>query len=373
QISERGVHSRLDLLKQHLNYSDLLVIFLYVPSRSLWLLTYDWRGGNLLCKLVKFGQSLSFQASSNVIVCIALDRFLSIASPAHQIPTKAQRRTKLMLAFAWILAMVISAPQLYVWSDYLAFPELGWSQCLQMWDIARHDPVFASKHQISLNPADELNYETLYSFMHVTLVFWFPVAIIMLCYLIVLSWVWLNSQPSTCSSRLSLRITSSNKGRNTSLATETIETALGKDWKQSTTEDSMAFSKPRIVVTNSRDECTHPLTDRDTAQGNGQRQSASSIQGPREHYVNSQSYLAKLTRSRAIRTSFLLIAAYIICWLPYNSLSAIRLISPEFGINYVNKLYWLHGLVVLNSVVNPYLYGLFGPIFWRPLRGRADC
>lgn len=33
QLSERGVHTRLDLLKQHLNYSDLLVIFLYVPSR----------------------------------------------------------------------------------------------------------------------------------------------------------------------------------------------------------------------------------------------------------------------------------------------------------------------------------------------------
>lgn len=170
---------------------------------------------------------------------------------------------------------------------------------LQMWDIARNDPTFASLHQISLQPTDEMDYETLYSFMHVMLVFWCPVAIIMvgnelrwtlifdlqLCYLIVLSWVWLNSQPSTCSSRLSLRITASSKGRNTSLAaTETLETALGKgilqkfspkhcqicsDWKQSTTEDSMAFNKPRIVVTNSRDECTHPLTDRDTAQGNG--------------------------------------------------------------------------------------------------------
>lgn len=83
---------------------------------------------------------------------------------------------------------------MYVWSDYLAFPELGWSQCLQvnppspmendpcllqMWDIARNDPTFASLHQISLQPTDEMDYETLYSFMHVMLVFWCPVAIIM--------------------------------------------------------------------------------------------------------------------------------------------------------------------------------------------------
>lgn len=61
QLAERPMTSRLDLLKRHLNYSDLLVIFVYVPSRACWLLTYDWRGGDLLCRVVKMMHTVAFQ------------------------------------------------------------------------------------------------------------------------------------------------------------------------------------------------------------------------------------------------------------------------------------------------------------------------
>lgn len=61
QITERPSATRLDILKRHLNYSDLLVLFIYVPSRVCWLLTYDWRGGNALCKIIKFLHTFSFQ------------------------------------------------------------------------------------------------------------------------------------------------------------------------------------------------------------------------------------------------------------------------------------------------------------------------
>ncbi|CAK5084999.1 unnamed protein product [Meloidogyne enterolobii] len=49
------------MLKKHLNYSDLLVLFIYVPSRACWLVTYDWRGGDLLCRLIKFAHTFAFQ------------------------------------------------------------------------------------------------------------------------------------------------------------------------------------------------------------------------------------------------------------------------------------------------------------------------
>jgi len=74
----------------------------------------------------------------------------------------------------------------------------------------------------------------------------------------------------------------------------------------------------------------------------------------------SSSYSAKHNRSRAIRVSFLLVAAYIICWLPYNALSLIQFIDPELFHKHANKVYCLHGMIVFNSVINPYLYGLFG-------------
>ncbi len=94
QMLERPTSTRLDILRRHLNYSDLLVLFVYVPSRACWLLTYDFRGGNLLCKLVKFAHTLAFQISSNVIVCIAVDRLLSVTSSAHNSADKAHRRIR---------------------------------------------------------------------------------------------------------------------------------------------------------------------------------------------------------------------------------------------------------------------------------------
>ncbi|VDP35905.1 unnamed protein product [Heligmosomoides polygyrus] len=132
QLAERPMTSRLDLLKRHLNYSDLLVIFVYVPSRACWLLTYDWRGGDLLCRVVKMMHTVAFQSSSNVIVCIALDRLFSVFSATRHSPDKANRRIRLMLAAAWATAFVIGFPQLVVWRSYVPFQHLNWSQCLQV-------------------------------------------------------------------------------------------------------------------------------------------------------------------------------------------------------------------------------------------------
>lgn len=63
QLSEQatGRLDRLLLLKQHLNFSDLLILFIYVPARICWTLTYAWRGGEFLCRLYKFFEALAFQ------------------------------------------------------------------------------------------------------------------------------------------------------------------------------------------------------------------------------------------------------------------------------------------------------------------------
>jgi len=77
-------------------------------------------------------------------------------------------------------------------------------------------------------------------------------------------------------------------------------------------------------------------------------------------HSQSSSYSARVNRSRAIRVSFLLVTAYIVCWLPYNGLSLIQFVNPDIFHKHANKVYCLHGMIVFNSVINPYLYGLFG-------------
>ncbi len=108
--------SDLTLLTLHLNLSDLLTIFVYVPSMIGWHLTIYWWGGNWLCKLVRFSHQFCFHLSSNVIVCIATERLLTIAHSSA--PLRTKRSVKRLLAVAWLLALVCSLPSLFVWRTF---------------------------------------------------------------------------------------------------------------------------------------------------------------------------------------------------------------------------------------------------------------
>ncbi|CAB3405940.1 unnamed protein product [Caenorhabditis bovis] len=350
QLHERPISTRLDLLKRSLNYSDLLILFIYVPSRACWLLTYDWRGGDLLCKIVKMMHNLAFQSSSNVIVCIAVDRFLSVVSTSHHLPNRAVRRTKMMLIAAWVIAFIISCPQLFIWQDYLAIPEYNWSQCLQIWEIARHTNTTAKI---------DFDAETWYSVLHICFVFWIPAVVILLSYIVVLSWVWMNSRPSIRTTCLS--------GANTISGCDTVDTVLSRasEWnplksfsRHVSVKEPLekAIATAKIIVS---DETEVPLNQRPSLSPS----EASAVMRNGVH--TSSSYTANLNRSRALRVS-LLVVAYIVCWLPYNLISLIHIVDSKLFENHINQFHFAHQFIILNSVVNPYLYGLFGPN--RPAR-----
>lgn len=59
---------------------------LYALGRAVWLGTYQWLGGEALCRLMRFGEELSFAISSNLIVAIALDRLLVLIAPRRPPP-----------------------------------------------------------------------------------------------------------------------------------------------------------------------------------------------------------------------------------------------------------------------------------------------
>lgn len=70
---------RFLLLQQHLNLSDLLVLLLFVPHQIAMQYTEDiWNACSTLCRLTKFWNNFAFHISSNVVICIAADRLISI-------------------------------------------------------------------------------------------------------------------------------------------------------------------------------------------------------------------------------------------------------------------------------------------------------
>ena len=61
-------------------------------------------------------------------------------------------------------------------------------------------------------------------------------------------------------------------------------------------------------------------------------------------------------RRRKYKTLLLtlaLVLAYVLCWLPYNALMIWQIVHQTSYNHYENSLYFLYGLIVLNSVINP--------------------
>uniref|UniRef100_A0A0N5A1T6 G_PROTEIN_RECEP_F1_2 domain-containing protein n=1 Tax=Parastrongyloides trichosuri TaxID=131310 RepID=A0A0N5A1T6_PARTI len=379
QNFERNTITRLDILKRHLNYSDLLVLFVYVPSRVCWLVTYDWRGGDFLCKTVKFLHTFVFQISSNVIVVIGIDRLLSVMSHKNLTSKTGLRRTRQMLFVAWILAVVLSSPQVTIWKNYMAFKKYHWSQCMTTWQIRENEISIQSQFNNSQlvdtlkleNEYLELrSSENLYLILHVLCIFWIPAAIICICYIVVSTWVYFNSKPSTTFYELGRfkghttyqtsggTLSNNNSGQQQLMHSPTkklnklLKSSNNKKMLTSTfsSNTSLYKSSTKNVQRKVKLSITESFSDSQLLSKNPEIGKT---------IFNSTTYHAKITRSRAIKVSFLLITAYFICWLPYNIMSIVRYLFPTIFEETSKKLHFLHGFIVLNSVINPFIYGLF--------------
>ncbi|CEF68184.1 Gonadotropin-releasing hormone receptor [Strongyloides ratti] len=385
QNFERTTTTRLDILKRHLNYSDLLVLFIYVPSRVCWLVTYDWRGGDFLCKMIKFLHTFVFQISSNVIVVIGIDRLLSVTSHTNLSSKGGLKRTRKMLAFAWIIAILLSSPQFTFWKNYMAFQKYHWSQCLTIWQIRENELFLHLQENITFSVGDfklekeyrELkNSESIYLILHVLCIFWIPAAIICMCYIIVSSWVYFNSKPSSTpfqdpeGNKTQTTYPQSGGTNSTDIQQPFINLPL--KGKTSTTIES---GKQTLITTYSlsstankslKKEVKRPLRKGKYCLTESLSDSQLFSKNPDvgKTIFNSTTYYAKITRSKAIKVSFLLITAYFICWLPYNVMSIVRYLFPNIFEETSKKLHFLHGFIVFNSVINPFIYGLFniGPM-----------
>ncbi|KAK9752136.1 7 transmembrane receptor (rhodopsin family) [Popillia japonica] len=74
-----------------------------------WRITVQWLAGNFACKVFLFLRAFGLYLSSNVLVCVSLDRYFAVLHPLRV--NDARRRGKVMLAFAWGLSLLCAVPQ----------------------------------------------------------------------------------------------------------------------------------------------------------------------------------------------------------------------------------------------------------------------
>ncbi len=166
------------LLQRLLNVSDILIIYVYLLRELLeLLLDRHWLAGSFVCKFCHMAETFGLSLSSNTLVCIAVDRLISISSLKANV-----RETNLVsgrVIFSAILAclasLIISFPQIFLWNsvEFLSGNETVTS-CTTTWQFYDVDnssiipqwiELYASFQSIFISPVQTLSIAILYVFI----------------------------------------------------------------------------------------------------------------------------------------------------------------------------------------------------------------
>ncbi|KAM7053820.1 vasopressin V1b receptor isoform 2-T2 [Molossus nigricans] len=107
--------ARMHLFVLHLALTDLGVALFQVLPQLLWDITYRFQGPDLLCRAVKYLQALSMFASTYMLLAMTLDRYLAVCHPLRSLQQPSQS-TYPLIAAPWLLAAILSLPQVFIFS-----------------------------------------------------------------------------------------------------------------------------------------------------------------------------------------------------------------------------------------------------------------
>ncbi|XP_045501445.1 adipokinetic hormone/corazonin-related peptide receptor variant I-like [Colias croceus] len=154
--------SRVDLLMTHLAVADVCVTCGVIPLEIGWKYTNAWLAGNMMCKVLLVMRAFGLYLSSNVLVCISLDRYFAVVYPLRL--SEARRRSKQMLYCAWAVALACSLPQSLVFR------------------VKRHPYVAGFEQCVSFDAFASARLEIAYNVFCACAMYFVPLLVITACY-----------------------------------------------------------------------------------------------------------------------------------------------------------------------------------------------
>ena len=143
-----------------------------------------------MCKLMMFLRTFGLYLSSFIIITITIDRYYAICKPMEF--DFAYRLCKILLAFSWIMSVISSIPQVFVF-EVLTHPK---------------DPTF--KQCVTFGKLNTVHSKLAYNLYHFMGCYGTPLLIMMFCYAKILATIASNHEKATDSN--------SNDNNNTSSA-----------------------------------------------------------------------------------------------------------------------------------------------------------
>ncbi|VDN59221.1 unnamed protein product [Dracunculus medinensis] len=333
--------ARLMRFKISLTVADLIVLFVYAPTQIIWIGTYNWYGGDILCRTTKFINTFSLHLTANMQVLIAADR-LYITAHLRTVHQKSRFAASRIIALAWLLAFTCAFPQLLVFHVY--FLPNGKPQCVSIWTVIRFQEL------LNQESAEMYNESNAYNVLHLFSIYILPYWIELFCYAAILilmkrfhadihkkpkkisKWkinrfFW--NSPSRPSSNVPLNNYKSFKGRK-ARSRDTITVLCPSEINLMQKTASEIFERHRYQ--------SAPCVSNNINDFN------SDVRGSKVAWRNT----VALARRKTRRKAFLMLTLNMIFWTPYCAMGLLStvMVFDHSGYDFVNAL------VVLNAVSN---------------------
>ncbi|XP_078077473.1 vasopressin V2 receptor-like [Mustelus asterias] len=128
--------SRMYIFLMHLSIADLVVAVFQVLPQLIWDITEIFLGPDVLCRTVAYLQLVGMFASTYTMVVMTVDRFQAVCYPMVTFQ-KSKAYWNTATCTSWILSLVLSLPQLFIFSKTEVAPGLVqcWAEFVQPWGL----------------------------------------------------------------------------------------------------------------------------------------------------------------------------------------------------------------------------------------------
>lgn len=327
--------SRMHYFILHLCIADLVVAFFHILPQMLLDITGKFIGGypgdNVLCKIVKYLQLFGMYISSYVLVVTAIDRYQAICFPLMNCSWTA-KRSKIMIVIAWIISLLLSVPQMFIFS-YMLDSSNGDMDCLTTFMAVWGPQIYVLWNAIT--------------------VFIIPLLVLIFTYSCICHAIWINFQQKNPSPKSNQRGGFTTTTKSLQQLNNSSNIVVGGSYR--------FRGKGKVELT---------LKSDGAKDGSSSERSNSSIH-PRAHSLGGISR----AKMKTIKLTVVVILCYVTCSLPY--FSSILYVTwypggdPSFATSYAYTILAL--LASLNSCVNPWIYLIFNENLAKTLKDLFCC
>ncbi|XP_072223331.1 vasopressin V2 receptor [Leuresthes tenuis] len=136
-LRRRKHNAPMHLFMVNLCVADLVVALFQVLPQLVWDITERFQGPDFLCRSIKYLQIVGMFASSYMIVAMTVDRHQAICCPLQAYRVGAMSRWNTPVMMAWGLALVLSIPQVFIFSRSEVAPGVFecWGHFAEPWGL----------------------------------------------------------------------------------------------------------------------------------------------------------------------------------------------------------------------------------------------